>query len=122
IREVLGGARLGGIVSEVRDRARTDLPAQAQAGGPARQSVLVFALRDDRRLAIPLSIVSRLEEFPAALVERAGGGQVVQYRGEIMPLIHLSVLLEGGAAVGRDPMQVVVYSDGRRRVGLVVDN
>jgi two-component system chemotaxis sensor kinase CheA len=122
ILDVLGVARLGGIVSEVRDRTRTDTPVQAGSDGPARQSVLVCALRGDRRLAIPLSIVSRLEEFSAARVERAGDGQVVQYRGEIMPLIHLSVLLDGGDAVFRDPMQVVVYSDGRRHVGLVVDH
>ncbi|MFL5494139.1 MAG: chemotaxis protein CheW [Gemmatimonadales bacterium] len=122
ILDVMGVARLGGIVSEVRDRNRSETVAQPEQGGPARQALLVFALGNGRRLAIPLSVVSRLEEFPAALVERAGDGRVVQYRGKIMPLIHLSALLDGGEAVFRDPMQVVVYSDGGRSAGLVVDN
>jgi two-component system chemotaxis sensor kinase CheA len=122
ILDVMGVARLSGIVSNVRDRTRTETATPAEQGGPARQTMLVFGLGTDRRLAIPLSIVSRLEEFPATLVERAGSGQVVQYRGEIMPLIHLSAVLDGGEAVFRDPLQVVVYSDGSRSRGLVVDN
>jgi two-component system, chemotaxis family, sensor kinase CheA len=122
ILDVMGVARLSGIVSEVCDRTRTEAVALAEHAGPAPQTMLVFALGNDRRLAIPLSMVSRLEEFPATLVERAGDGQVVQYRGEIMPLIHLSALLGGSDAVFRDPMQVVVHSDGKRSIGLVVDN
>jgi two-component system, chemotaxis family, sensor kinase CheA len=121
ILDVMGLARLSGIVREAHDRSRIETAAQPKLG-EARQTVLVFGVGRDRRLAIPLSVVSRLEVFPATSVERAGEGQVVQYRGEIMPLIHLSKLLGGADAVPADPVQVVVHSDGKRSIGLVVDN
>ena len=122
ILDVLGLALHAGVVSEARDRARAEGAAEVQDGGDGRQMLLLFGLGPDRRMAIPLSIVSRLEEFPRAIVERAGTGEVVQYRGDIMPLIRLSSLLGAPDTPPHDPMQVVVYSDGSRSVGLVVDN
>ena len=38
------------------------------------------------RMAIPLAVVARLEEFASADLESSGGRDVVQYRGEILPL------------------------------------
>jgi two-component system chemotaxis sensor kinase CheA len=90
-------------------------------------------------MAIPLSQVARLEEFPRSALERVGPQDVVQYRNEILPLIHVSRALrqrrhskdgrlssrqrESDAAAARDgdSIQVVVYSGNGRRVGLVVD-
>ena len=41
-------------------------------------------------MAIPLSMVARLEEFALdEVVEQAAGREVVQYRGAILPLIDL---------------------------------
>jgi two-component system chemotaxis sensor kinase CheA len=122
ILDVLGLALHAGVVSEVRDRARAEGAAEVQDDGDGRQMLLLLGLGPDRRMAIPLSIVSRLEEFPRAIVERAETGEVVQYRGDIMPLIRLSSLLGVPDSPPHDPMQVVVYSDGSRSVGLVVDN
>jgi two-component system, chemotaxis family, sensor kinase CheA len=121
ILDVLGLAQRARVVSEVRERARPDAAA-TQAAADGRQMLLLFGLGTDRRVAMPLSIVSRLEEIPSAMVEHAGGVEVVQYRDEIMPLIRLSRLLGVSASEPREPMQVVVHSDGRRSVGLVVDN
>ena len=49
---------------------------------------------------------------------------MVQYRNRILPLVPLRTVLESGAP-GRDetpdPVQVVVFNDGDRSVGLVVD-
>jgi two-component system chemotaxis sensor kinase CheA len=73
-------------------------------------------------MAIPLSLVARLEEFPRERLERSGGRSVVQYRGQILPLIDLCG--EGAAAQAdaeRGPLQVVVYSEQGRSVGLVVE-
>jgi two-component system, chemotaxis family, sensor kinase CheA len=65
------------------------------------------------------------------MVEFAGDAQVVQYRGQIMPLLRVSDVLVGrnanGRANGNDmrdlaaALQVVVYSEQGRSVGLVVD-
>ena len=45
-------------------------------------------------MAIPLSTLARLEEFPVTQVEMSGNQWVTQYRGKILPLIRLSVVLE----------------------------
>jgi two-component system chemotaxis sensor kinase CheA len=64
-----------------------------------------------------------LEEFPATAVEHAGGRDVVQYRGEILPLVHLADALGVPAAYDLkpgEPLNVVVHAHGDRSVGLVV--
>ena len=74
------------------------------------------------RMAMPLSEVARLEEFPRSTVERTGQRMVVQYRGEIMPLVDLGRLFaSGGGAEPDQALQVVVYTAHGRSVGLVVD-
>src|SRR6202034_310501 len=52
------------------------------------------------------------------------GGQVVQYRDRILPLVSLRTVLEPNAAdqgAPPDPVQVVVFNDGNSSVGMVVD-
>ena len=45
------------------------------------------------RVAIPLSLVARLEEIPCSAIEHSADREVVQYRGQIMPLVRLSQAL-----------------------------
>jgi two-component system chemotaxis sensor kinase CheA len=74
-------------------------------------------------MAMPLSLVARLEEFDPSAVEWAGGHPVVQYRNEILRLVDLREML-GGQEAGRlasEPLQVVVYSENGCSVGLVVE-
>jgi two-component system chemotaxis sensor kinase CheA len=104
----------------------------ANAADAEKQTLLLFTLRNEQRMAIPLSLVARLEEFQANTIEDAGGQSVVQYRNEIMPLISLDDVLterrkrprtrrptEETAKPGK--AQVVVYSHGGRNVGLRVE-
>ncbi len=126
ILDVLGAAQGAGVVSKVRDRT----PKEEDVAGPAgpesgleRQTLLLFGVAGGRRMALPLSLIARLEEFPESSVERAGRQEVVQYRGRIMPLIRLSDVVDGASQPGgRDPIQVVVYPHQGQSVGLVVDN
>lgn len=122
ILDVPGLAQHAGIRAGTKGRVETGIAPSAPEPGGARQTLLLFGLGESRRMAIPLSIVSRLEEFALSVVEHADQGEVVQYRGEILPLVRLSALLGAGHTAERDPMQVVVYSDGVRSVGLVVDH
>ena len=86
--------------------------------------MLLFRAGSFARLAIPLSLVSRLEEFPRSAIENAGGAQVVQYRNRILPLVSLRTVLEPNAT-DQDrpahPLEVVVFNDGKSSVGMVVD-
>ncbi len=105
------------------DAERQNLEASARAakGSGSGERLLVTAV-GERRVAIPLDTVTRLEEFPRERIEHAGSREVVQYRGQILPLVRLSHLL---GAYGEEPegdtVSVVVYSEGARSVALVVD-
>jgi two-component system chemotaxis sensor kinase CheA len=72
---------------------------------------------------MPLSLVARLEEIPAESVEWMGDKPVIQYRGEILHLLDLREVLGGHAPPPAPNMalQVVVYSEHGRSIGLVVE-
>lgn len=76
----------------------------------------------DRRLAIPLTGVARLEELSTSACEWAGSQRVVRYRDEILPLVRAAELLHPGSAATPegDELQVVVLT-APWRTGLVVD-
>jgi two-component system, chemotaxis family, sensor kinase CheA len=103
------------------ERQNLEASARASAGSGSGERLLVTAV-GERRVAIPLDTVTRLEEFPRDRIEHAGSREVVQYRGQILPLVRLSHLL---GAYGEEPegdtVSVVVYSEGGRSVALVVD-
>jgi two-component system, chemotaxis family, sensor kinase CheA len=139
ILDVLGLAQSANVVAGVRERALSEKPASAAEASGDRQTVLLFATAGGGRMAIPLSQVARLEEFPRSALERVGPQEVVQYRDEILPLIDVARALRSGrrAVPGRSrtrrrlegtstaeaskSVQVVVYSGHGRRVGLVVE-
>jgi two-component system, chemotaxis family, sensor kinase CheA len=131
ILDVLGVAQTSNVVSESRERALSDKDRHVASTNGERQTMLLFQCGQDGRMAMDLSLVARLEEFKPEMVECAGDAQVVQYRGQIMPLLRVSEVLPGdhgdGSSNGngkRDltkTLQVVVYSEQGRSVGLVVD-
>jgi two-component system chemotaxis sensor kinase CheA len=123
ILDVLGIGQRSGVLAESREQTRVAAEQKTQSG-IEQQRLLLFRAGSFERLAVPLSLVARLEEFPRNSIERAGGCQVVQYRNRILPLVPLRAVLESGAP-GQDqtpdPVQVVVFNDGDRSVGVVVD-
>ena len=94
ILDVLGLAKRAGVVTETRARVLSEKATESAAAGGAKQTFLLFAGPGDSRMAIPLSTLARLEEFPAAQVEMSGSQWVTQYRGQILPLIRLNVVLQ----------------------------
>jgi two-component system chemotaxis sensor kinase CheA len=122
ILDVLGIAQMANVVTEVRDRAVVEHETKATDTAIKRDAWLVFTVAGSRRMAIPLSMVSRLEEFPSKLIERSGKELVVQYRGQIMPLIDIAAQLRlGKVDAATETLQVIVYSQAGQSVGLIVD-
>jgi len=122
ILDVLGIAQRSNVVSASRERTIVDKTAAGPARQEEREALLLFRLGRDGRMALPLSLVARLEEIPLSAVERAGGRDVVQYRGAILPLIDVRQLFGvAGSGAADGPLQVIVYSEHGRSVGLVVD-
>jgi two-component system chemotaxis sensor kinase CheA len=123
ILDVLGIGQRSGVFGERREPARAS-DKQKPLAVVELQRLLLFSSGSFDRLAVPLSLVARLEEFPQSAIERAGGGLVIQYRDRILPLVSLREVLEPGSHDNdklSDPVQVVVFNDGDRSVGMVVD-
>jgi two-component system chemotaxis sensor kinase CheA len=118
ILDVLGIAEMAGI-DRHRESAGTE--GADEASEADRRTLLIVSL-GQRRLALELERVARLEELDPASIEQAGDRRVVQYRDEILPLVFLGDEL--GAASDRvdgAPLRVVVCAAADRSVGLVVD-
>jgi two-component system, chemotaxis family, sensor kinase CheA len=127
ILDVLGIGQRSGVLAESHEQARAGTEQKAQTG-TEQQRLLLFRAGSFARLAAPLSLVARLEEFPQSAIEHAGGGQVVQYRNRILPLVILRTILDSGEREqnqtqnqSSDPVQVIAFNDGERSLGVVVD-
>lgn len=121
ILDVLGIAEHVGMALARQGRSAVDdgLDA-AHRDGDARRLLMLRV--GDRRVALPVDAVARLEEFHPDQVEITGSGPVVQYRGEIMHLVDVARQI--GVPSSRSeaaPFEVVVYSNGNRQIGIVVD-
>jgi len=122
ILDVFGLAQRSGLVGAAQGSVMAASPEHAAAAVDDRQTLLLFDLSDVQHMAIQLSAVARLEEFPSASIERAGTREVVQYRGSILPLVRAASFFSGSAPAG-DPemLQAVVYTESGRSVGLIVE-
>jgi len=122
ILDVLGLAQQAAVISESKQRALSEAEAKTADAALKQDSWLVFRVGEKGRVAIPLSMVSRLEEFDPAAIEFSANQPVVQYRGEIMPLVNVAEALQLAAPAGRqERLQVVVYTQEGRSVGLAVE-
>jgi two-component system chemotaxis sensor kinase CheA len=121
ILDVGGLARRGRVATDTRSTARME-PAH-DSPGAERRPLLLVGVGAQRRAAIPLEAIARLEEFPRSAVEWAGRHEAIRYRGEILPLLRLRDLIDGGREPGeeRPSIQVVVHETDGRRFGLVVE-
>jgi len=123
ILDVMGLAQKAHVIAEHQEKTIVK-SSTAQGSGGDRRTLLIFGLQADDRIAIPLSEVARLEEFKRSDVERSGDQDVVQYRGEIMPLIYLKKVLNVRTATEdskKELMQAIVFTKNDRSVGLVVE-
>ena len=126
ILDVLGLAQRAQVIAEVRDSAHDELHSKISKEESQDEHALLLAENGlEGRVAIPLSLVARLEEFPRTVIEHAGAQQVMQYRGQIIPLVRLSEIIpatsDAEMLANSGSIQVVVYSEGKRTVGLIVD-
>jgi len=92
--------------------------AERASGKGNAVALLLFRAGGPEPKAVPLSLVTRLEELPVEKIERATGRPVVQYRGTLMPLVPVNDRVEQRES-GTQP--VLVFSDSGRSVGLMVD-
>jgi two-component system chemotaxis sensor kinase CheA len=91
----------------------------ANRGGAAEQltSLLVFRAGSSQPKAVPLALITRLEEISSDKIELSNGRYMVQYREQLMPLVQMD-----GVEVATSGVQpILVFADDGRTMGLVVD-
>ncbi|TVQ36075.1 MAG: response regulator [Geminicoccaceae bacterium] len=108
---------LTGSLNSASTEAGEPLDTQQQRGTEST-SLLLFRASDRTPRAVPLGLVTRLEEIDLGELEESCGRAVLQYRGQLMPLtdIHGSTSLQGE---GKRP--ALVFTDSNHNMGLVVD-
>ncbi|MBO6892831.1 MAG: chemotaxis protein CheW [Roseibium sp.] len=104
-------------VAESQEDEHEDLQSKAITGQTSI-SLLLFRAGDPEPKAVPLSLVTRLEEFEVSKIERSNGRDLVQYRGALMPLVYVN---DGDSHKSEGTQPMLVFSDSGRSMGLVVD-
>jgi two-component system chemotaxis sensor kinase CheA len=113
-----GIARATGEISVSDTHAAKD-ELEAQKRHNESTSLLLFSTGKGAPKAVPLSLVSRLEDIDTSKIEPSDGKLLIQYRGELIPLIKFEESLE----LKTEEMQpTLIFTDGRRTMGLMVDN
>jgi two-component system, chemotaxis family, sensor kinase CheA len=111
IAKALGAA--GSTAHELAD----EHGASHALSGEQLTSLLVFRAGSAQPKAVPLGLVTRLEEFAIDKIELSNGRYMVQYRDQLMPLVQMS----GVAVQTQGSQPILVFADDGRSMGLVVD-
>jgi two-component system chemotaxis sensor kinase CheA len=112
-----------GAAQALGNASVSPLTAAEPAGNSAdtdieKTSLLVFRAGSAQLKAVPLALVTRLEEVDARKIELSNGRHMIQYRGQLMPLISI----DDASGVRREGAQpLLVFSDGDRAMALAVD-
>ncbi|MBR1344403.1 hybrid sensor histidine kinase/response regulator, partial [Bradyrhizobium sp. AUGA SZCCT0105] len=107
---------LGASGSSAHDMADDNAAAHASSGEQLT-SLLVFRAGSSQPKAVPLGLVTRLEEIATDKIELSNGRYMVQYREQLMPLVQMA----GVEVQTQGAQPILVFADDGRSMGLVVD-
>lgn len=130
ILNIRGVAQRAGLFATDRSRIPVAIPADHdKVDEPAvtsERSLLVVEIERRRRIAFSLNDVIRIERVPTSQVEFSDGQPVLQYRGEIVPMLFVDQALTARLAeIDRfieeaDELSLIIYGVSGRAVALVV--
>jgi two-component system chemotaxis sensor kinase CheA len=112
------GRSAGAQSGERAGEQAAEVKAGSQRRDEAAQVLLFRIAGSPTPVAVPLSLVTRLESLGPERIETATGQLTVQYRDRLMPLVPLGDwrLPEPGRV-----QPTLVFQDGTRAVGLLVE-
>lgn len=107
------------VSSSVTQATQEEEAAQVIASSSdEKTAMLLFHAGSSEPKAVPLSLITRLEEIDVADIESSNGHDLVQYRGTLMPLVFIN----DDTTKKEEGMQpILVFTDERHSMGLVVD-
>jgi two-component system chemotaxis sensor kinase CheA len=104
------------------DVSTSHTPTEAETdhalGEEHTTSMLLFRAGSPQQKAVPLSLVTRLEVIDSRDMEVCNGIRLLQYRGQLMPLVPVNEDVRVGAEAHQP---LLVFSDEDRSMGLLVD-
>ncbi|MBX9908923.1 MAG: chemotaxis protein CheA [Beijerinckiaceae bacterium] len=107
--------QVGAVASSEALRSEAQRSDAAPAG--ERTTMLVFRAGPDSLKAVPLSLVTRLEEVDASAFQPSSGRILLNYRNRLMPIVSV-----GEAQIRSEGLQsLVIISEGDLTMGLAVD-
>src|ERR1700688_4791910 len=112
-----GIAKALGASSAASHEISEENAAQRASAAEQLTSLLVFRAGSAQPKAVPLGLVTRLEELPIDKIELSNGRYMVQYREKLMPLVQM----EGVSVQTSGAQPILVFADDGRSMGLVVD-
>jgi two-component system, chemotaxis family, sensor kinase CheA len=112
-----GIAKALGASGNAAHELAEDHAAAHASSGEQMTSLLVFRAGSSQPKAVPLALVTRLEEIAADKIELSNGRHMVQYRDQLMPLVQM----EGVEVRTTGSQPILVFIDDKRAMGLVVD-
>jgi two-component system chemotaxis sensor kinase CheA len=113
-----GIAHTIGSTSAARQFAESEGEEKPQIQDAATECMLVFRAGSPQPKAVLLSLITRLEEIDVQRIEMSSGRPLVQYRGQLMPLIPASDDVQIKSH-GAQPL--LVFADQGRSMALMVD-
>ena len=103
------------MTEEQGEESQGIVGARAQSG--ERSTMLVFRAGGGRLQALPLSLVTRLEEVEASEFQQGGGRTLLHYRERLVPVMPVA-----GSTLRQQGVQpLVIVSDGDLTVALAVE-
>ena len=112
-----GIAKALGASSAAQQQIADENAGHHAASGEQMTSLLVFRAGTAQPKAVPLGLVTRLEEIATDNIELSNGRYMVQYRDQLMPLVQMQGV--NVRTTGAQP--ILVFADDGRSMGLVVD-
>lgn len=118
ILDVVGIAKVGHVLVDHGGKKLMESNGAESDRKGSMECYLVVDPGDNTRAAVALDAVARLEEIPTKSIERSGNQQVVQYRGQIMPIVSLSAY--GEIDSSEESIPLIVYNTGDSDIGVAV--
>ncbi len=106
------------LVGTTSRQLTAETASTPETTGAAAESMLLFRAGSPQLKAVPLSLVTRLEVVDPKKIERADNRSVLQYRGQLIPLILANSDMKIRESGGQP---LLVFSNENRSMALVVD-
>jgi len=107
-----------GRVTQSASSDSADTAQRERTPHPDAVSLLLFRAGSQRRKAVPLSLITRIEDIDCRRIEVADGQHLLQYRDQLIPLLGIDTQ-SGPKKEGAQP--ILLFTSRGRTMGLAID-